>query len=165
VLIEAAARWRTLDPRPAVVIAGSGPSYLQLAALISAERAPVTLLGHRTDVADLLVAADLAVTSSTWEGYPLFVQEALRAGTPLVATAVGGIPDLVGDAAVLVPPGDVDALDAAVRRLLADSELRAEYAERGRRQADSWPTESDTLAQITAVYAELIPDRAPEVTG
>jgi glycosyltransferase involved in cell wall biosynthesis len=157
ILIAAAARWRELDPPPVVVIAGSGPSYLQLAARISAERAPVTLLGHRSDVADLLAAADLAVVSSIWEGRPMFAQEALRSGTPLVATPVGGIPDLVGDAAVLVPAGDPDALDTAVRRLLADPQLRAEYARRGLARADQWPTEEDTLAQVSAVYAELAP--------
>src|SRR5690606_16532069 len=51
VLIAAAARWRDRRPRPAVVIAGQGPSYLDLSARISATRAPVTLLGHRGDVA------------------------------------------------------------------------------------------------------------------
>jgi glycosyltransferase involved in cell wall biosynthesis len=168
VLVEAATRWRELSPPPVVVIAGSGPSYLQLAARISAERAPVTLLGHRTDVADLLAAADLAVVPSRWEARQLFAQEALRSGTPLVATAVGGVPDLVGDAAVLVPAGDVDALDAAVRRLLADPQLRDEYARRGLARADEWPTEADTLNQVGAVYAELAPAPARdarEVTG
>ena len=61
---------------------------------------------------------------------------------PLVATAVGGLPGLVDDAAVLIPPGDVDALDQAVRGLLADPRLRADYAARGRRQAATWPTEA-----------------------
>lgn len=160
ILIAAAARWRELTPAPVVVIAGSGPSYLQLAGQISAKRAPVTLLGHRTDVADLLAAADLAVVSSVWEARQLFAQEAMRAGVPLVATEVGGIPDLVGDAAVLVPAGDVDALDAAVRRLLADAELRREYARRAVARARLWPTEADTLTQVSAVYAELAPQPA-----
>src|SRR5690606_35865709 len=119
-LVAAAARWRELDPTPQVFIAGNGPSYLDLVGRISTSRAPVTLLGHRDDVADLLTAADVAVVSSVWEARQLFAQEALRAGVPLVATAVGGLPGLVGEAAVLVPPKDVDALDAAVRRLLAD---------------------------------------------
>jgi glycosyltransferase involved in cell wall biosynthesis len=157
ILIDAAARWRDLTPPPVVVIAGSGPSYLQLAARVSATRAPVTLLGHRTDVADLLAAADLAVVSSVWEARQLFAQEALRAGVPLVATAVGGVPELVDDAAVLIPPGDVEALDGAVRRLLADVGLRAEYARRGVQRAEQLPTEEETLAQVRAVYAELAP--------
>ena len=90
----------------------------------------MTLLGHRTDVADLLAGADLAVVTSDWEARQLFAQEALRAGVPLVATAVGGLPELVGDAAALVPPGDVDALDAAVRALLDDPAARAELGRR-----------------------------------
>jgi glycosyltransferase involved in cell wall biosynthesis len=154
-LVAAAARWRDLQPAPVVLIAGSGPSYMDLAGLVSDVRAPVTLLGHRTDVGDLLAAADIAVVTSDWEARQLFAQEALRAGTPLVATAVGGLPELVGDGAVLIPPGDVDALDNAVRELLADPQLRARYAQRGRGRVDAWPTEDQTVAQVTAVYAEL----------
>ncbi len=154
-LVAAAARWRELDPTPQVFIAGNGPSYLDLVGRISTSRAPVTLLGHRDDVADLLTAADVAVVSSVWEARQLFAQEALRAGVPLVATAVGGLPGLVGEAAVLVPPKDVDALDAAVRRLLADPQLRERYARAGREQAATWPTSADTLAQVCEVYADL----------
>ncbi|MFV2116368.1 glycosyltransferase family 4 protein [Micromonospora sp. LOL_025] len=160
VLVDAAARWRTRTPAPVVVIAGSGPAYLPLAARISAARAPVTLLGHRTDVADLLAGADLAVVTSDWEARQLFAQEAMRAGVPLVATAVGGLPELVGDAAVLVPSGDVDAVDAAVRALLDDEAGRAELGRRGAARAATWPTEADTLAQLAALYAELAPHGA-----
>ncbi|MEU5943212.1 glycosyltransferase family 4 protein [Micromonospora sp. NPDC047548] len=160
VLVDAAVRWRTRTPSPAVVIAGSGPAYLQLAARISAARAPVTLLGHRTDVADLLAGADVAVVTSDWEARQLFAQEALRAGVPLVATAVGGLPELVGDAAVLVPAGDVDAVDAAVRSLLDDESLRADLARRGVARAATWPTEEDTVAALLDLYAQLGPDAA-----
>ena len=128
---------------------------MRLAAQVSRERAPVTLLGHRDDVPDLLAAADLAVVTSAWEARQLFAQEALTAGVPLVATAVGGLPDLVDDAAVLVPPDDVDAVDAAVRRLLDDPGGRAELARRGAARAAGWPTEADTVAQVRAVHAEL----------
>jgi glycosyltransferase involved in cell wall biosynthesis len=158
VLVDAAARWRTRNPMPAVVIAGSGPAYMQLAARISAARAPVTLLGHRTDVADLLAGADLALVTSDWEARQLFAQEALRAGVPLVATAVGGLPELVGDGAVLVPPGDVDAVDAAVRELLDDDARRADLARRGAARAATWPTEADTVAALAGLYAELAPE-------
>ncbi len=154
-LIEAAARWRDLDPAPVTVVAGSGPSYMLLAQRASETRARLYLLGHRTDVPDLLLGADLAVVSSDWEARQLFAQEALRAGVPLVCTAVGGLPGLVGDAAVLVPPDDVDALDAAVRDLLTDPGLRADYAARGPRQAAGWPSEADTLADVRAAYASL----------
>ena len=164
-LVDVAARWRDLDPPPVVVIAGSGPSYLQLAARISTARAPITLLGHRTDVADLLCGADLAVVTSDWEARQLFAQEAMRAGVPLVTTAVGGLPDLVGDAAVLVPSGDVDAIDQAVRDLLADDGRRADLASRAAAQAATWPTETDTVASVTAIYAELVPQPRDAATG
>ncbi|GAA1774778.1 glycosyltransferase family 4 protein [Luedemannella helvata] len=154
-LVTAAARWRELRPAPTVAIAGTGPAYRKLAAQISTTRAPVLLLGHRTDVADLLAAADLAVVSSVWEARQLFAQEALVAGAPLVATAVGGLPGLVGDAAVLVPAGDVDALDTAVRDLLGDAQRRAELSAAARRQAASWPTEADTISMISDLYDEL----------
>lgn len=160
ILVDAAARWRTRQPAPLVVIAGSGPAYLPLAARISAARAPVTLLGHRTDVADLLAAADLAVVTSDWEARQLFAQEALGAGVPLVATAVGGLPELVGDAAVLIPPGDVDAVDAAVRDLLDDEARRADLARRATARAATWPTEADTTGALVDLYAELTPEHS-----
>jgi glycosyltransferase involved in cell wall biosynthesis len=155
VLVEAAATWRGRVPRPFVVIAGDGPAYVDLANRISQQRAPVALLGNRTDVADLLGAADVVVVTSVWEGQPLFVQETLAAGVPLVATAVGGIPDLVGDAALLVPPHDVKATADAVLALLDDPARRAALGAKGKAQAATWPTEADTLAQVEAVYEEL----------
>jgi glycosyltransferase involved in cell wall biosynthesis len=69
---------------------------------------------------------------------------------------VGGVPGLVGAAAVLVPAGDGDALAGAVEALLDDPARRDELAARAREQAASWPTEADTVAQVEAVYAELL---------
>ncbi len=161
-LIDAAARWRERRPQPLVVIAGTGPEHDALASRIAESGAPVRLLGHRDDIGDLLAACDLAVVSSRWEARQLFAQEALRAGAPLVSTAVGGLPGLLGDAAVLVPVEPdgtgttVDALDEAVRGLLADRASRLDYASRGPMRAAGWPTEADTVAQLVAVYAELV---------
>ena len=138
-----------------MVIAGSGPSYMRLAGQISQQRAPVILAGHRDDVPDLLAAADLAVVTSNWEARQLFAQEAMRAGVPLVATEVGGLPELVGDAVRWVPAGDVDALADAVAELLDDPPARDRYARLGLERAATWPTEEQTVDQITAVYTEL----------
>lgn len=154
-LVSAAARWRDREPQPFVAIAGSGPSYMPLAQRISVEHAPVHLLGNRDDVPDLLAAADLVVATSVWEGQPLFIQEALAAGVPLVSTAVGGVPELVGDAARLVDAHDVDAISDAVTALLDDPAGRAALGKRGLAQAATWPTEQDTLEQVEAVYAQL----------
>jgi glycosyltransferase involved in cell wall biosynthesis len=152
-LIDAAGRWRDRKPAPITMVAGSGPSYMLLAQRASEKRARFYLLGHRDDVADLLAGADLAVITSDWEARQLFAQEALRAGVPLIATAVGGLPGLVGDAALWIPPDDVGALDAAVTKLLDDPALRADYAARGPEQAATWPTDEDTVADVRAAYA------------
>jgi glycosyltransferase involved in cell wall biosynthesis len=154
VLLDAARGWTDLDRPPLVVVAGDGPLGPGLQARIEAERLPVRLLGHRADVPDLLRACDLVVLPSVWEARPLVAQEALRAGRPLVATAVGGIPELVGEAAVLVGYGDAAALRDAVARLLADPAECARLAVLGPEQAATWPDEADTAAQALAVYQE-----------
>ncbi|MFW3168984.1 glycosyltransferase family 4 protein [Geodermatophilus sp. CPCC 206100] len=156
VLLDAAARWAG-DPRPPLVaIAGDGPLHDELAGRIAAERLPVTLLGRRSEVADLLAAADLCVLPSRWEARSLTAQEALRSGTPLVATRTGGLPELLGDGAELVPVGDAAALADAVAGLLADRDRARRLAEAGTRQADTWPDEAATARRLVAVYRELL---------
>ncbi|GAB3654156.1 glycosyltransferase family 4 protein [Glycomyces tarimensis] len=154
-LIAAARRWSDLDPAPVVAVAGDGPERDRLQDLIDATGADVRLLGHRTDVADLLAAADLAVVTSQWEARQLFAQEALQAGVPLVASRTGGIPELVGDAAVLFEVGDVDALDTAVRGLLTEPARLGELSEAGRAKAATWPNEEQMLDALDALYMEL----------
>ncbi|MFC4336158.1 glycosyltransferase family 4 protein [Salininema proteolyticum] len=154
-LVAAARRWKDVDPRPIVAIAGSGPEHDGLQSLIDSTGADVRLLGHRTDVADLLAAADLAVVTSRWEARQLFAQEVMQAGIPLVATRTGGIPELVGEAALLFEVGDVDALDRAVRGLLDDPEARKARASQSLEQAATWPDEDDTVAALDALYREL----------
>ncbi|MEV0412154.1 glycosyltransferase family 4 protein [Streptomyces sp. NPDC050448] len=161
VLLDAARAWRVLEPLPLVVIAGEGPQRAELARRIEAEGLPVRLLGRRRDAAQLLAAADVAVLPSRWEARSLLAQEALRAGVPLVATPVGGVPELVGDAGVLVPYGDAAALASAVTDLLSDPARRAALAAAGRAQAATWPSEDDTVAQILSVYDELMDRRRP----
>jgi glycosyltransferase involved in cell wall biosynthesis len=135
-----------------VAVAGDGPLRAELAA-----RAPqVRWLGRRDDVADLYAVADVVVLPSTWEARSLTAQEALRAGRPLVATEVGGIAGLVGEGAVLVPPGDAIALGTEVRRLLDNPDEARALAARGAAVAAAWPDEADTVTQVAAVYAELL---------
>ncbi|QMU71882.1 glycosyltransferase family 4 protein [Streptacidiphilus sp. P02-A3a] len=153
-LLDAASGWRGAG-EPLVLVAGDGPEQEALRARVRTERLPVRLLGHRGDVPDLLAAADLVVISSRWEARSLVAQEALRAGVPLVATAVGGLPELVGDAAALVPPADRAALSDAVSGLLADPARRAALAAAGPPQAATWPDEAATVAQVLSVYDEL----------
>ncbi|MCO6007951.1 glycosyltransferase family 4 protein [Actinoallomurus purpureus] len=154
-LLDAAAGWARLDPRPLVVIAGDGPLEAELRDRIAAEHLPVRLLGRRTDVADLLAAADVAVVPSVWEGQPLIVQEVLRAGRPLVATRVGGVPGMVGEAALLVPSGDADELEGAVRRVLDDPALADRLASAAVERASRLPADDDATDQLLAVYTRV----------
>jgi len=159
VLLDAARAWRFLDPVPLVVVAGEGPLRGELQARIDREELPVLLIGRREDVPELLGAADLALLPGADESRSVLAQEALRAGVPLVAPLTSGVRELVGDAAELVPAGDASALGGAVVRLLGDAERRAALRESGLRQAGSWPTEDETVAQVLSVYDELTQPR------
>jgi glycosyltransferase involved in cell wall biosynthesis len=113
-----------------LVIAGDGGEREPTEALV--ERLGLTgrvrLVGplDRTGVLELFAAADAAVLASSWENFPHTVVEALAVGTPVIATRVGGVPEVVADGAngLLVPPGDPAALAAAVTRYFADTGLR-----------------------------------------
>lgn len=163
ILIAAAARWRDRRPMPQVVLAGTGPAYRDLVAQVATTRAPVVFAGHRDDVADLLAAADLAVVTAE-RVRPLFALEAARAGVAVVAAESSGLIDLLAGSAELVPPGDVDALDHAVRRLLDDPGGRAVLAAAGRARAATWPSVDEAAGEIAAGYAEVV-HATPDAPG
>jgi glycosyltransferase involved in cell wall biosynthesis len=115
----------------------------------------LVLLGARDDIASLLAAADVVVMPSRWEGWPLVAQEALRAGKALIASRVGGLPRLAGDAVEWVPADDPGALAVALRRLLADDVRRGALEAAARRRALELPDEAATMAALLAVYREV----------
>jgi glycosyltransferase involved in cell wall biosynthesis len=148
-LIAAAGGWRDLAD---LVIAGSGPLESALRSL----GPDVSFIGHREDIPDLLASAAVFVLPSRWEGQPLVLQEALRAGVPIVATHVGGIPAMTGpDAALLVPPGDPDALAAAIRAVLTDHALATRLRDAALIRAATLPAEADAVAAARAIYDSL----------
>jgi len=154
-LVAATAGWADRADAPVVAVAGTGSQGGRLRRAALELRSPVRLLGRREDVADLLAAADVAVLPSDWEGSPLFVQEALVAGVPLVATAVGGVPDLVGEAAVLIPPGRPERLGSALEEVIGSPELRARLRQAGRQRAAEWPTVAAMVNDLSAIYLDL----------
>lgn len=155
-LLKAAAQWQEHPARPEVVIAGDGPLEEELRRDIDAGGLRVRLLGRRSDVPDLLAAADLVLLPSVWEARSLTAQEAMRAGVALVCTTTGGMGELVGDAAYRIPVGDPDALADAVRTLLDDPQRRAALAAAGRERSAGFPTEQDTADALVDVYVELL---------
>ena len=153
ILVAAAMRLREAGHRVCVLVAGDGPARAMLATAIEQAGVDVRLLGDRRDVADLLQAADVVAMPSRWEGWPLAAGEVLAAGVPLVASRVGGLPYLVGDAAVLVPPEDADALATALARVLTDQHYAADLAAAARRRAADLPGPDEVVAQLAACYA------------
>ena len=156
VLLGAAARWQDLDPAPLLAIAGDGPLAGELRARAASLGVGATFLGHRDDVADLLAAAAVFVLPSRWEGQPLILQEALRAGAAIVATRVGGIPDLVDDAALLVEPDDATALAVAVSAVLTDAALATRLRAAAARRGAALPTVDEAVAAALAAYAQVL---------
>jgi glycosyltransferase involved in cell wall biosynthesis len=155
-LLEAAARWRDLDPAPLVAIAGDGPLAGELRARAAGLGLDALFLGRRDDVPALLAAAAVFVLPSRWEGQPLVLQEALRAGVPVVAAQVGGVPCLTGeDAAVLVPCGDARALAAAVRSVLTDAPLAARLRAAAAVRAATLPSEADAVSAALRACASV----------
>ena len=115
-----------LDVPYRALVAGDGPDRPALEAEVAALGVRLGLPGERDDIPGLLASADVFVLSSRSEGMPLSILEAMAAGLPVVASAVGGVPELVldGETGLLVPPGDPAALAAGLRRLLEDPARR-----------------------------------------
>ena len=117
----------------------------------------VRLLGYREDVGDILAAADIYAMPSLSEGLPLALLEAMAVGLPVIASRVGGIPEVVtdGEDALLVPPGDPAALAAAIERLAEDEALRAQLGNSARRKAERDYTLDAMLDRYEAIYAAI----------
>ena len=116
----------------------------------------VQLLGYRDDVPDLLAAADLFVLSSTVEGYPVALMEALAIGLPVVATAVGGVKVAVRDGrdGILVPPGDPARLAEAITEVVRDPERRARLARSAAARGEDYSI-TRSAARLTDLYDEV----------
>ena len=155
VLVEAASRLRTTCTW--VVLGEGDPRLLaQLRGQAHALGAPVHFVGARSDTDEWLRAAEVFVLPSEWEARALVVQEAMAAGTPVVATDVGGLHDLVAASGLLVIPGDPVAIAKATERVLSDAHLRADLAVRGREVATSLPNGRDTASGWLKRYTETL---------
>ena len=136
------------------VVAGDGPGKAEAAERIAAEHLPVRLLGRRTDATGLMEAADVVVQTSLWEGQPLTIQEALRAGVAIVATDVGGTAVTARGGAVLVAP-EAPAIAETLAAILSDPEARTRAAQSARRAAELLPGSEDLSAQLRQAVLAL----------
>ena len=159
-LIQAVKLASANGPRIRLAVIGDGNSRAELESLTDAlgVREQVRFLGYRLDVSELLADADMAALSSANEGIPVSLVEAGAAGRPIVATAVGGVPDVVpADGGRLVSPNDPAALAAALRELaIAGPDVRARIGERARRHVRERFSAHRLLREISDLYEELL---------
>jgi len=139
---------------------GSGPALDHCRALAATLGVTdrVAFLGDRQDVPELLALGQGFVLSTHYEGLPISILEAMRAGLPVIATAVSGIPEEVsdGETGLLVPHGDVAALATALRTLIHAPELRSRLGEAGHRKFHASFTLERMLARSEAVYRDVL---------
>ena len=169
VLLEATAtlidRWPDLQ----VLIIGDGPERAKLERLageLNVAQA-VRFIGLRRDVPDVLRALDIAVCCSDFEGSPLSVLEYMAASLPVVATEVGGLPDLIeaGVNGLLVAPGDPAALAAALAQLLSDPHKAREMGVRGMERRTAEFDINVIVDRLEGLYGELLAQRDTVATG
>lgn len=158
-LVAAHARLLRARPDAHLAIVGGGPLHDELAAQIAREGIGerVRLLGSRGDAVRLAAAFDVAVNSSLYEGSSLALIEYMALGRPIVATAVGGSPDLLdgGGAGLLVEPADPAALADAIGALLADPERARELGERARARQRQLYDLDVQVRRLEELYARL----------
>ena len=158
-LIEALANLETGN----AIIVGDGPDRRRLdkLALDRGLGGRVRFLGERDDVPQLLRSADVFVLSSRKEGLPLSIMEAMMTGLPVVASRVGGVPELVEDedTGFLVSPGDPQSLRDALAALLMDEGLRQRLGHRGRERAQREFTLDRMCAATIAIYEQVLEAR------
>ena len=141
-----------------LLLIGDGPLRTQLQELvISADLTDsVQLLGERQDIAVLMQQSQVFVMSSLAEGIPMTVLEAMASGIPVVATAVGGLPELIhADHGILVPPSSAEALAQAMQRYLEQPELVASQGKLCRQRVCEKFSEPAMVSQYLSLYRSI----------
>jgi glycosyltransferase involved in cell wall biosynthesis len=162
-LLRAAALVARAEPAAKLLVVGDGPlrRSLEDQALSLGLNGGVRFLGAVPQAARLLPHFDVFVLSSVWEGMSNGLLEAMAAGRPVVATRVGGNPEVVvdGESGLLVPPKDPQALADAVLRLLRDRELAGRLGEAARRRVASEFTLEQMVQRLETLYDDLLARR------
>lgn len=157
--LRALAELRTRIPEAELVLVGDGPLRPNAEALASelGLGESVSFLGKRDDVAPLLAETDCALLASDYEGCPLAVIEAMAAGVPVVATGVGGVPELVerGRTGIVTAPGDAAALAAGLEEVLGNPGRARTMGVAGRRVAEERLSLPHMVDRLVALYEEV----------
>jgi glycosyltransferase involved in cell wall biosynthesis len=167
VLLEAVRKLADEKIEVAVEIVGDGPSgdaiRRQAAELGIAEN--VAFAGELlpAEVVRRLADADIFCMASFAEGLPISIMEAMAIGVPVVTTWIGGIPELAANevTALTIPPGNSDALAAAIKRLVSDASLRERLVAGGRAAVEHMHSADTNGAQIASMYRQLLSEKVP----
>jgi glycosyltransferase involved in cell wall biosynthesis len=157
--IQAVARARQDGVPARLAIVGDGPQRSQLTELAAklGVGESVHFLGYRERLEDVIAAADVAILTSENEGTPVFLIEAAAGAKPAVATAVGGVPDVVtSETGLLVPPEDESALARAIESLAGDPDLRAGLGRRAREHVRERFAHERLLRDVDGLYRRLL---------
>lgn len=152
--VRAAATLSGAAPGARFAIFGSGPAGAELEALATSLGAEVDFPGH-VPAAEVLPRLKVFVLTSWFENCPMALLEAMSAGLPAVVTDVGGVPELVADTALVVPPGDPAALAGALRRLLDEPGLACDLGRRARERATTLFSAAQNARSLIDLYTRL----------
>lgn len=144
---------------PHLIIVGEGSQRHRICDIIASENLQdrVHLLGSRRDIPEILAAFDIFVLPSLWEGLPLALLEAMAAGVPVIASAVGGIGEVLnhGEYGIALPPGDVHALYSAIAGLLDTPEKRVNLGQRGAKRVVQNYSAASMVHQLEEIYSTV----------
>jgi glycosyltransferase involved in cell wall biosynthesis len=154
---------KTIDRDFKVLFVGTGPDWEEAKTIAKNLNilSKVTFLGDRLDVQNLLAQSQLFILTTHYEGLPISILEAMRAGLPVIATNVNGIPEQVEDGltGLLVPRQDVQALTTAILTLLKDPVMRRNMGDEGSKKLAKEFTGDRMVAKTRLIYQYIIPDQ------
>ena len=153
--VQAAMRIKTLVPQTHFLMVGDGTMKEEL--MRKAQGMPhLHIMGFREDVADCLAALDILLIPSLNDGFNLVAVEAMASSKPIVATAAGGLPEVVGDGGILGRPGDTTRMAQETITLLNSPGLRKEIGARGRKRAEALFSWDISLQKTLALYHQVL---------
>jgi glycosyltransferase involved in cell wall biosynthesis len=163
IIINAAREVLTVFPQARFLFVGEGPGRERIQKEIRARglEAFFTLTGYRSDIPEILSLTDVGVISSKAEGIPQFLLQTMAMGKPVIATKVGGIPEIItsGGSGLLIPPEDPQALAGALRQVLSDPTAARRLGEEGRRLIERGHTLERMSAKVLQVYRRAWEDK------
>ncbi|HBH35128.1 MAG TPA: hypothetical protein DDW45_01590 [Gammaproteobacteria bacterium] len=159
-LIDALALLNGRGIKPHLLLIGEGKEETSLKEQVAEKglQEQIHFLGTRNDLGDLFRAMDIFVMPSLWEGLSLAMLSAMAAKLPIVATSVGGIPEVLGENeyGIVVPPADIEPLAEAIMRCVTNNDLAREIAEKGAQHVREHYSDAAMVARFQEIYEKAL---------